>query len=207
MLTDITARTVTDRQASSPVAMPNEAIVAGQCSQADAWFPTDASGMKAVQLDQFRHDERYHREIARLTVKERLTHMALHFAKYSGYLAEGRSGEDLRRLVVDAFVIGVSCANVLNIRIHDHLAERPEPDGDVLAFGRTLAIAAGRMASACERLDHLEAFAYRQTIQDAVLEILAATIGLARQRDWDILSDVRERLARVKEKSIFHGDL
>lgn len=176
-------------------------------SSVDNWLPTNAAGMKAAQFEQFRHDERYHREIARLTVKERFTHMALHFAKYSGYFVEGRTDNDLRRLIIDVFVIGVSCANSLNILIYDHLVDQPAPTGGVNAFGRTLAIAAGRMASACERLDHLETFAYRETIQGAILEILGAAIGVARHEGWDILTETRARLLRVKEKSIFHGDL
>ena len=41
-----------------------------------------------LQLEQFEHDEKYHREIARLTTHHRLNHMALHFAKYTGQLAD-----------------------------------------------------------------------------------------------------------------------
>ena len=41
-----------------------------------------------LQLEQFRHDEIYHREISRLTVHQRLNHTALHFSKYAGQIAE-----------------------------------------------------------------------------------------------------------------------
>lgn len=204
MLSNDPTRTATERIDALNVVTANGGR---QLSSAENWLPADAAGLRAAQLEQFRHDERYHREIARLTVKERFTHMALHFAKYSGYFVEGRTDSELRRLIIDVFVIGVSCANSLNIRIYDHLVDRPAPAGDVDAFGRTLAIAAGRMASACERLDHLETFAYRQTIQDAILEIVGAAISVARHESWDILTETRGRLLRVKEKSIFHGDL
>ena len=72
-----------------------------------------------LQWEQFEHDEKYHREIARLTVQDRLKHMALHFAKYSGGLAAGPDEAELRRLVTDIFVIALSSANILNVRLAD----------------------------------------------------------------------------------------
>lgn len=172
------------------------------------WLPTDAEGFRAIQLEQFRHDESYHREITRLTVKERLTHMALHFAKYAGYIADGLDESGMRRLIADVFVIGVSTANSLNMRLYDRLVEEgPNADVDDVAFARQLTIHAGRMAAACEKLDHLESFPYRDAIQNATIAITSAALSVARHRGWDIGELVRDRLQPVKEKSIFYGDL
>ena len=47
-----------------------------------------ADELFALQIAQLKHDEFYHREIARLTVHARLNHMALHLCKYVGQLAD-----------------------------------------------------------------------------------------------------------------------
>ncbi|RYG98845.1 MAG: hypothetical protein EON58_05900 [Alphaproteobacteria bacterium] len=114
----------------------------------------------------------------------------------------------MRRLVADVFIIGVSTANSLNLRLYDLLTvEGPSEDTDSQAFGRLLTIQAGRMAAACEKLDHLESFSYRQTIQDATISMVGAALSVAMARNWGIEDLVRGRLQPVKEKSIFHGDL
>lgn len=172
------------------------------------WLPVDAAGFHAIQFAQFRHDEAYHREISRLTVKQRLTHMALHFAKYAGQLAAGLDDAGLRRTVTDLFVIAVSTGNVLNVRLHDLLSARgPVHDTSPPALARNVAVEAGRMAAACEKLDHLEDFAFRREIQAATVALLANAVCAAADRGWDVCDLVQERLGPVKEKSIFHVDL
>src|SRR5437868_13538203 len=77
---------------------------------------------ETIQLDQFKHDETYHREIARLSTQDRLKHMALHFAKYAGNLAEPTSDEiALKKAVTDTFIIAVSTANTLNVRVSEYI--------------------------------------------------------------------------------------
>jgi len=58
-----------------------------------------------LQLEQLRHDEKYHKEICSLSVKNRINHMVLHFAKYSGRIgrrsnrrADGGDVEKIYRL-------------------------------------------------------------------------------------------------------------
>lgn len=172
------------------------------------WMPADEAGFRTIQLEQFRHDERFHREITRLAVKERLTHMALHFAKYAGYLAEGVDDASYKRVVTDIFVIGVTTANSLNVRLFDALQLRgPIHARNVDDLTQIVTINAGRMAAACEKLDHLESFPYRQTVQDAAVALVAVAICVANQHGWDVRELVRDRLQPVKEKSIFYGDL
>jgi hypothetical protein len=161
-----------------------------------------------LQLEQFNHDEKYHREIARLSVQDRLRHMALHFAKYAGNLAEAQGDwAKIQRVVTDVFIIGTSCANTLNVRLPDVLPppHSAEDDGDVNSFATVLTINAGRMAAACERLDHLEDFPFRPTIRDAAVALIDQAIRFAEAQGWDLPALARARLARVKEKMIFHG--
>jgi hypothetical protein len=158
-----------------------------------------------LQLEQFKHDELYHREIARLTTQDRLKHMALHFAKYAGNLAQHSDEAALRKAVTDTFVIAVSTANVLNVQLSAALADAPVSDTDARSFGQSLTIYAGQMAAACEKLDHLEDFPFRPVIRESAIALLQAAIAEALHRGWDITSLTRDRLAAVKQKMIFHG--
>lgn len=177
-------------------------------SNVSSWPLIDANGFRKIQLAQFRHDEAYHREISRLTVKARLTHMVLHFAKYAGYLAEAPNDEQFRRTLTDLFIIGISTVNSLNVNVHELLvAEGPVVDTSLSALTRSVTIFAGRMAAACEKLDHLESFPYRQAIQAGAVSVVALAISAAFDRGWSMEELVRERLQPVKEKSIFYGDL
>lgn len=163
-----------------------------------------------LQLEQFEHDETYHREIARLSTQDRLKHMALHFAKYAGNLAEAADDPDaLIKAATDTFIIAVSTANTLNVRLSEELSRatyRGE-SGPVSPFARSLTVHAGRMAAACEKLDHLEDFPFRPVIRERAIALVQAVVAEAEQHGWDIVDLVRARLAGVKQKMIFHGRL
>ena len=159
-----------------------------------------------VQFAQFEHDEKYHREISRLPVQDRLRHMALHFAKYAGRLQEGPTGPDFKRIATDTLIIAISCANILNIDLSKKVP-RLGGGGSPAAFAKRLAISAGRMAAACERLDHLEDFPFRLALAEEVLIILAASLDLFADEGWQLVREMKERLAPIKSKSIFHGQL
>lgn len=165
----------------------------------------DAAVLDRLQWEQFEHDEKYHREIARLTVQDRLKHMALHFAKYAGEIFAGPSEDKFRRLVTDTLIIGISAANTLNIRLADNVGQTDA--GNASDFDRQLVVAAGRMATACEKLDHLEDFPFRSHIAGEVLKIIDSAIAVFVDREWDVVISIKERLAPVKAKSIFYGKL
>ncbi len=166
-------------------------------------------GLDEVQLEQFQHDEMYHREIARLGAQDRFKHMALHFAKYVGNFVEaGEDGARQQRLLTDVFIIGTSCANMLNLKLADVVPKRGAAAvDDKSGFVFTLTVHMGRMAAACEKLDHLEDFPFRPVIRDAVVGIVGAAISHAEGQCWDLRELVRERLSGVKRKSMFHGRL
>ena len=165
----------------------------------------DAAVLDRLQWEQFEHDEKYHREIARLTVQDRLKHMALHFAKYAGEIFAEPSEDKFRRLVTDTLIIGISAANTLNIRLADIVGQAHT--GDTSEFGRQLVIASGRMATACEKLDHLEDFPFRPHIAGEVVKIIDAALAVFMDKGWDAPISIKDRLVPVKAKSIFYGTL
>ena len=160
-----------------------------------------------VQFAQFEHDEKYHREISRLPIQDRLRHMALHFAKYAGRLYEDPADCEFKRTATDTLIIAVSCANTLNIDLSKKAPEGALAGMPRATFSKRLTVAAGRMASACERLDHLEDFPFRAAMVDEVLALLAADLALFNTEGWSPITEMQERLAPVKAKSIFHGKL
>lgn len=162
---------------------------------------------KNVQFEQFEHDEKYHREISRLPIQGRLRHMTLHFAKYAGRLMDDHAESDFRRIATDAMIIAISTANTLNIDLAREAIDADLSDISRDAFVKRLAISAGRMSSACERLDHLEDFPFRQVLTGETKDILAACLALFKTEGWHPVDDMAARLLPVKAKSIFHGML
>lgn len=177
-----------------------------------------------LQLEQFDHDEKYHREISRLSMHHRLNHMALHFAKYSGRLSDPQlDPETLKRTVTDSFIIAISCSNILNFKLWEKLGSIPADD--LIGLGRRIAVemdgppmthdglfrwisaASGRMAAGCEKLDHIEDFPFREEICAAVRDLAKGNLVFAAAQDWNLLDLTRLRLANVKQKLILHGHL
>lgn len=179
-----------------------------------------------LQTEQLNHDELFHKEITRLTIHQRLNHMAMHFAKYSGKICDcilnSLDEQMLKRTIIDSFIISITCANILNLRISDKLMNSSEQEYTSLSdFGygiakrlgintqdplwlvKTFPVAAGEFAKACESVDHLEPYKYRESITDSVVKICSLTITAASYFKIDLVSEVPLRLHEVKKKSIF----
>lgn len=164
-----------------------------------------AATLEELQWEQHQHDEQYHREIARLTVHERWKHMALHFAKYAGNLVGNLADEGaLQRAVIDTFVIALSTSNTLNIRASELASRSAVEVSTAHEFFEALVTGAGKMAAACEKLDHIEAVAFREDVTLAVSSLLAATVSIAAAKRLPLDELVRERLSSVKKKWIHH---
>ncbi len=176
-----------------------------------------------LQVEQHAHDEKYHREIARLSVHQRLSHMALHFSKYTGKIAALRDPAAIVPIYVDALIIAISTANILNVELWDLLGEQGQEFPGLLAFGRALAvdlrmdvashsrlirrtaIAAGRVAAACEKIDHLEDIPYRSEIKAGIAQISELSLAYISSQGADPAQLVRQRLANVKQRLKLHG--
>ncbi|MBP54640.1 hypothetical protein [Marinobacter sp.] len=188
-----------------------------------------ADKLYQLQLNQLHHDERFHKEVVRLPVHQRINHMALHFAKYSGQLASefitpSFSKEQRSKLIIDCFAIAISSVNILNVRISDRLLSDSIADingiPELAAFYAEelvttdkywlllqTASLSGKIAKACESLDHLEAYDYRENFLDGVIGLIKVYLAAAHTLDIDIETALAERLLTVKKKSIFFEDL
>ena len=159
-----------------------------------------------LQVEQFKHDEAYHREIARLPVQDRLKHMALHLAKYAGGLFDVDCDEQkLKRLTTDIFIISLSTLNILNAKVVNVFQAPVQETAVTEEFSREVVRISGRISAACEKMDHLEDYPFRKAIIESAYCMLAVSLNFALRRGWDVGELVRARLKPIKEKSIFFG--
>jgi hypothetical protein len=181
----------------------------------------------SLQLAQLQHDEAFHKEIRLLPVNERIKHFALHFAKYLGYLAEAQESHDvlqLERALVDTFIITIASANTLDLDLSKAVSDLHCPnvenlmelgfqlargienrESDPFWFILRFARSTGRLAKACESLDHLEAFPFRETMTSSVLDIFKFVIVEAHSRQLDLVRLLRERLRDIEDKYLFRN--
>lgn len=180
--------------------------------------------MLDLQREQFAHDERFHREIARLSTGARLKHMALHFCKYTGQFATVLRNPEfvaLRvRTITNSFIISLCSANSLNFDLSKQIATQLGHAATLRDLGLHLArelypsttldnswlvtahaIHAAEMARACEKIDHLEAFPFREEIQKAVLRLCQIAIIAAYATNLDLASAVQERRKEVRNRN------
>jgi len=146
--------------------------------------------------------------------------MALHFAKYAGRLVA--SDRDLAANVyVDTLIIALSTANILNLNLWDVLAHGGCEYPNLLVYGRDLArgssmqdsaellrvyvSAAGRIAGACEKIDHLEEVSYRREIGAGIATLASLAIHSLAAQGLDPADAVHNRLAGVKARLKLHG--
>ncbi|MCE4225948.1 hypothetical protein HCU64_19535 [Methylobacterium sp. C25] len=182
--------------------------------------------MLDLQWTQLSHDERYHKDVVLLPLGERVKHMALHMAKYVGYLAEidGDDPDRVSRILVDAFIITLATANTLNqdlgrdlaapngsgldlSKIGHDLAAELATTNDVSGLLRTFARHAGALAKACESLDHMESFPFRNAMRESNLALFKLVVAAAAVRSLDLAALYAARLRVVEERSIFDARL
>lgn len=187
---------------------------------------TSRSYLLDLQWTQLAHDERYHKDVVIMSLGERLKHMALHMAKYVGYLAEieGDDEDRVARILTDAFIITLATANTLNQDLGRDLGDAAEgvADLDRLAaavgsdMGQDISVAgllrpfarhAGALAKACESLDHMEAFPFRSAMRDSNLALFKLVVAAGAARSIPLEQRYRERLRVVEERSIFDRHL
>lgn len=175
-----------------------------------------------LQKLQQAHDEAAHRDILSFDLYKRLKHMVLHFYKYAGRIEEARGSADvqqLRRTLIDAFIICMASANAMNLSLGDAISERTQKcDLDSLAqelskkvqhtdlFAesvRTLVVLGGQMAKAIESADHMERGDPRSAMETLVAKLTISVMGILGHLNGKLDRDVRDRLHGVELKSIF----
>jgi len=177
---------------------------------------TMRSKLLALQWAQQCHDERYHKDIAFLPVAARMRHFAFHMVKYLGGYIEARERDDMSavgRVLVDAFAINLAMANTLNLVLPDPAQREVSIREDavtaathrraeasfVTEFAKTL----GHLAKACESLDHVEAFAFRDTMRRTVVELFGLLWSEAEARRVDLEERYPQRMRQVEASNIF----
>lgn len=179
-----------------------------------------------LQVEQLQHDELAHKDILCLPIQTRIKHMVLHFSKYVGRFIEARqlqSHELLISTLVDTWIIVLASANMLNIRLPEKLNldvrenENLNSLGEVFAnvpfiptsdpfdlilfeLGKTT----GRMAKACESLDHMERFSSRESLEEGVVEIARLAMLVSAILKINISLLVSSRWKEIERKSIFY---
>lgn len=167
-----------------------------------------------VQRAQLKHDQDYHPDILALNTIDRLKHMVLHNTKYAARFidAEDRNDDFLfESTLVDAFVIGVATSNTLvqNLSVILGACENDDEPGNLnqLQFSRRYIASIGKMAKACESIDHLEKYPFREVLQVENASIIREVIIEAEKRGIDLLYKYEARISDVEKKSpfrIFH---
>lgn len=178
-----------------------------------------------LQWKQLQHDENYHKDIWLLTVHHRVNHMVLHFAKYSGKLAQAVRDNDSQlfsKTCLDTFIIATSLANILNVNLSSELESYDADSVDSLSLklfndldatcssiSLNIAIAVGKLAKAAESVDHLEKFLFRETLSELVVDVFKlALAGYACfSKEKSILEEIEARMLAVERKSMFFEKL
>lgn len=178
-----------------------------------------------LQWSQMRHDQLYHKDIVILPVADRLKHMALHFAKYVGDIADALDSKDdekLRRALIDGYIISLASANALNVDLGKEVCTeqtdseislmdlglqiakaRGQLTVDDNGFHRRFAHCTGRLAKACESVDHLEPYPFRDSMKEQVVALFKLFLAEAAIRQLDLAQQSKIRLRAVEERSIF----
>jgi hypothetical protein len=185
---------------------------------------TTTEHLYALQVTQLEHDEMYHKDVVIMPLAERVKHMALHNAKYTGYLVEALDAQDderMQRILTDAFIITLATANTLNQDLGKEVAfttngspslralgtvlaaESAAAGNDPFAFVKAYARQAGALAKACESWDHMESLPYRDLMRQSNLALFKLIVAEAATRQFDLDSLYIARLRVVECRSIF----
>ena len=176
-----------------------------------------------LQWGQLKHDEAYHKDVVILPLAERIKHMALHNAKYTGHFLDAIEACDDARLaktLTDAFIIALASANTLNQDLGQDLTEISDTlslqsagdriarslgrDGsDPLWIVRQFARHTGQLAKICESWDHLEPVPFREGMKSCNLALLQAVLADSAGRAIDLAAAYHARIRVIETRSIF----
>jgi hypothetical protein len=190
--------------------------------------PAPASRLYDLQVEQLAHDESFHKDVVILPLADRIKHMALHNAKYVGYLVDAiDAGDDgrVQAVLTDAFIITLATANTLNQDLGQALEEAGGQGTDLKSLGASLADdlgrraddpfgfvkayarATGKLAKACESWDHMEDVPYVAIMRASNIDIFKLVVAEAALRSFDLEGLFRARLRFIERRSIFHPTL
>lgn len=162
-----------------------------------------------LQKAQNEHDTEYHPDIIALGTIGRLKHMALHNAKYAARFAVATAEDNenvFNKTLTDSFIIGLSTANTLTQNLEKQIegerkvaSHRSNSRDFCLEYLQVV----GRMAKACESIDHLEDYPFRSEINKANLSLVTLLLDEAFSRNFDLSKAYTDRIADVEKHSGF----
>lgn len=171
---------------------------------------TTSINLIQLQQRQYLHDKDFHPDILGLSTADRLKHFTLHNAKYAARFAAEEDSEDSKvflATLTDAFVIILATANTLLQRLElDKMGSSPKElsrENMTLSFTRRYLSQVGKMAKACESIDHLEAFPFREAITDANLALVKLVWEESSRRNVDLIQAYAKRIDDVESSSGF----
>jgi hypothetical protein len=158
-----------------------------------------------MQREQFRHDERNHKDILCLPKPERLKHYGLHYAKYVGRLARGAAEEKSHeQTLIDAILVALSAANTLLQDLSKADLSSKPPVSNQIDPLRVFADATGRFADACEKIDHFEE--NHALALSANIDVVRWLLNTASERKIDIHGALQKRRAELSKRHFYIAD-
>jgi len=120
----------------------------------------------------------------KMTPKEGAKHMALKFTRLAGEFSCSKSENDNERIIAEIFSGSMVAAEILSADLSHYNNEIFETRKGELP--RATVICAGKMAEACEKLDHLEDYPFRETLLEQAVHLAAIAISYAELRKMDM---------------------
>ena len=175
-----------------------------------------------LQRAQQLHDEVAHRDILSFDLYKKLKHMVLHFYKYAGKIEQARAAADkeqLRKTLIDTFIICMATANALNVSLANKVDSSSDSFNDLAnALGQTYAskdlftealhvllVTGGKMAKIMESSDHMEQGDPRLHMETLIPELSLKVLAILGALGGELEQVILDRLAAVERKSIFRS--
>ena len=152
------------------------------------------------------HDARYHRDIQGLAIGPRIQHLTLHLAKYVGRLSslrdDQRTSPLVTRTLVDGLIVSMSVCNAIELGAESIATSANEgaklgaTAGDAAL---SLAVPVGRLAKACEAMDHLEYLDYTREIKSAIRDVLHVLLAFwPDAQEFLVVEEVTDRWLEIE---------
>ncbi len=153
--------------------------------------------------------------------------MTLHLSKYSSKIVKSAFTEDsdvLKKSLIDTVIIIFSSANIFNHSIGSKYSKNFDsiqsvgesvlnsfPTGKhniLLSLAVEISSTTGNMCKAVESLDHLEPYAFRESLLDSLHSLFELSLALACIVGVENIPEkISDRLYAVEKKNLFFDEL
>jgi hypothetical protein len=151
-----------------------------------------------LQMNQHEHDKIYHYDILHLSTKDRAKHLVLHFVKYLASLENAESEIVTKKNITDFMICILSMANLLNVNLSEI---------DTQLIESSMLAMIGKMAKACEALDHIEPFPSHEVLIAELKNLYCYLLKMCHSNNLDLHKSIVNRWNDIEQKSIFNSHL